>query len=148
MSSQNHPPMFKNRIAPPYLTSVLLLVLFLSSIIFIPLSLMSAQNKNFESPLNKIPVLRYEESTPLYQERMEVIAGKEESIREKRNAVKFSFIVSEDCSSVYFSVCPSNLTSTVSSGCGNSQGLPSSSHSSVLSNCQPSLKDWLKIPNS
>ena len=80
MSSQNHPPISKNRIAPPYLTSVLLLVLFLSSIVLTPLSVISSQNQTFVSPQNIIPGLRYEESTPLYQERMEVIAGKDESI--------------------------------------------------------------------
>ena len=80
MSSQNHPPISKNRIAPPYLTAVLVLVLFLSSIVLSPLSVMSSQNWNSVSPQSIIPGLKYEESTPFYQERMEVIAGKDESI--------------------------------------------------------------------
>ncbi len=80
MSRQDHPPIYKKRIAPPYLTEVLLLVLFLSSIVFSPMSVISSQNQSFTSPQSIIPGLNYEESTPFRQEKMEVIAGKDESI--------------------------------------------------------------------
>jgi len=80
MRSQNQHPINKNRMAPPALLSVFVLVLFLSSILFSPLNVISSQNQSSMSPQSIIPGFVYEESTPLYQEKMEVIAGKDESI--------------------------------------------------------------------
>ena len=81
MSDHNHPPLFENRIAPPYLKSVMVLVLFLSSIVFTPLSVMSSsENQNNMFSLTSYPSFQISESLPLYQEKMEMVVGKEESL--------------------------------------------------------------------
>ena len=80
MSTQKLLP-FKNRIAPPYLKTILVLCLFLSSIVLSPMGIFSSgeDSKNLSSqafnPVSKVQIER-----PLLQEKIDVLVGKEESI--------------------------------------------------------------------
>ncbi|MFW9851470.1 MAG: hypothetical protein ACFFDS_00830 [Candidatus Thorarchaeota archaeon] len=70
---------FKKRIAPPYLKTSVVLVLFLSSIVFSPMFVYSSQGSEDESFLNlKIPLIK--EETALLQEKLSLIAGKDKSV--------------------------------------------------------------------
>lgn len=70
---------FKKRIAPPYLKTSVVLILFLSSIVFSPTVTYSSQGSCAEKLPNLIiPLIK--EETELLQEKLNLIAGKDESV--------------------------------------------------------------------
>ena len=95
---------FKNRIAPPYLKTILVLCLFLSSIVFSPLHVISSPedytNANFETleVVSKVQL-----NQPLLQEKMSVLVGKSDSIIVSFELEGGSIEIPFDLSSLVFS---------------------------------------------
>lgn len=72
---------FKNRIAPHNLKTILVLCLFLSSIVFSPLSVMSlSENHEIAQVQNLEPISKVLVEQQLIQEKIDVLVGKEDSI--------------------------------------------------------------------